>query len=579
MIYKGDLRIGLIILLIFYAASIYSQVKQYPADYFRSPVNFPINLSGNFAELRGNHFHSGIDITTQKEEGKPVYACADGYVSRIKISPYGFGKALYIDHPNGYTTVYAHLKEFNAAIGDWVKTEQYRLEQFDVDLFPPKGLLSVTKGELICLSGNSGSSEGPHLHFEVRNTETEMPIDPQLFGFQVKDFIRPVITALLIYPEGAGSSINGSKTPGNPEIAGWGPVHRFRKQDTISVAGSFSLGIQCYDLLNGSKNKNGISRYSVYMDSVLKFDWKAETFSFSESRYVNSFIDYEVFERTGGRFLRTRIDPNNKLSMYRFAENHGIFKTLPDSIHHIKVVINDAGNNESVLRFTIRGETAGSTIQIPVADKPVLNCLKQNHFSGAGISISFPATCLYDNLVFDFKESDALPFTCSKVYQIHHPGVPLHDYIELTIDPDSAFLNYTGKMTLAMLRPGKQPYSVGGQFEKGVFTAKIREFGKVALMADTTNPVIKPLNIVDGKNITDQKTIRISISDDFSGIRSYRATLNGSWILMDYDPKNRLLEYTRDERLIAGQNEFVLTIVDYCGNTNIYKAMLLNNRN
>ncbi len=569
-------RIGILVLLLLVVYQSFSQEKKYPQDYFSSPVGFPIILSGNFAELRGNHFHSGIDITTQKEEGKTVFACADGYVSRIKISPYGYGKALYIDHPNGYTTVYAHMKGFSIDIGSWVKSEHYRQEQFDVDLFPVKGLLPVKKGEAIGFAGNSGTSEGPHLHFEVRETASEMPVDPQLFGFPVKDYIRPVMSSLMLYPEGEGSSINGAVVPLNMEMAGWGPVHRFRNKDTLKVAGKFSLGLQCYDLLNGSKNRNGINRYAVYIDSVLKFEWQAETFSFSETRYVNSFIDYEIYQRTGNRYLKTKIDPNNKLGMYRFARNRGIFTTLPDSIHHIKVVISDAGNNESFLRFVIWGETAGSTVQKRGSDKPLFYCLKENHFSGEGITISIPATSLYDDLNFEFSVSAALPHTCSKVYQIHNPGTPLHDYVDLTIVPDSAFLNLTGKLTLALLRAGKQPNSVGGQFEKGVFRARIREFGQFALMADTVNPVIKPLNIVDRKDISSQKTIRISISDDFSGIKSYRATLNGKWILMDYDAKNRLLEYQYDEQIVAGQNAFTLTVTDYCGNMNIYEAMLFN---
>lgn len=576
MIHRGDLRIGFIIIFIFSASSLFSQTKQYPTDYFGSPVGFPIILSGNFAELRSNHFHSGIDITTQKEEGKSVFACADGYVSRIRISPYGFGKALYIDHPNGYTTVYAHLKGFNTEIDNWVRSEQYRLEQFDVDLFPPKDLLRVSKGELICLSGNSGSSEGPHLHFEVRDTKSEMPIDPQLFGFPVKDFIRPAITSARIYPEGEGSTINGSYVPLDREIAGWGPVHRLQKQDTVHIAGSFSLGLGCYDLLNGSRNKNGISRYAVFIDSVLKFDWQAETFSFSESRYVNSFIDYANYYKTGNRYLRTRIDRNNKLSMYRNAGCRGIFDVVPDSLHHIRIIITDAGKNESVLRFVAKGEKITTSERQPVSTRPIFNCLKPNTWSEEGIKIDVPVSSLYEDIAFDLTTSDQLPYTWSKIYNIHHPEVPLHDYIGLSIALDSSVVPMGKKLTLASLRPGKSPNSTGGWVENGVFRARIREFGQYAVMADTICPVIKPLNISDCKDISSQKTIRISISDDFSGISSYRATLNGNWILMDYDPKNRLLEYTRDQRLVPGENEFILTIEDYCGNITSFEATLLN---
>ena len=364
-------------LLLFSAFTSVSQ-DRYPKDYFISPVDFPIVLSGTFAELRGNHFHSGIDITTRQTEGKPVFACADGYVSRIKISPYGYGKALYVSHPNGYTTVYAHLSGFNPVIDAWLKSEQYKLEQFDVDLFPAKELLPVLKGEIICYSGNSGSSEGPHLHFEIRDSQTEKPINPQLFGFEIKDFIRPAISAMRIYPEGPGSKIQGADIAYSPEIAGWGPVYRLSNQDTIVIAGDFSIGLLCSDLLNGSKNKNGISRFSVFIDSVPEFEWQAETFTFAETRYINSFIDYPQYHKNGQRFIRTRIDPNNKLSMYKYAGNSGIFNTIPDSVRHIKIVAGDANNNESVLRFVIRGEKPELTENQTVSDKLIFSYLKNN---------------------------------------------------------------------------------------------------------------------------------------------------------------------------------------------------------
>ncbi len=321
-------RIYFILIIIFSVFSLNAQ-DNYPKDYFISPVDFPISLSGTFAELRAGHFHSGIDIRTAGEEGKPIVACADGYVARIKISPYGFGKALYIDHPNGYTTVYAHLQKMSPAIDAWLKSEQYKLEKFDVDLFPPKNLLKVKQGEIICYSGNSGSSEGPHLHFEIRNTKTEMPVNPQLFGLPVKDFIRPVISALRISPEVNGGTINGKTTPLIPELTGWGPVYKLKDKNPININGSYSISVQVSDLLNGSNNKNGIFRFAVYIDSVLCFDWQAETFNFNETRYINSFIDYSHYYNTGKRYITTRIAPNNKLTMYKTATNQGIFYCCP----------------------------------------------------------------------------------------------------------------------------------------------------------------------------------------------------------------------------------------------------------
>jgi len=568
-----------IFVLLFIITSSIGAQSQYPKDYFIPPVDFQLSLSGTFAELRANHFHSGIDIRTNGEEGKPVFACADGYVSRIKISAFGFGKALYIDHPNGYTTVYAHVNGFNPIIDKWVKSEQYRLEQFETDLFPPKDLLLVRQGEMVCYSGNSGSSEGPHLHFEIRNTKTEMPVDPQLFGFQIKDYIRPAITGIRIYPEGAGSRVNGQTNTTDFETAGWGPVYRLKNPDTLLISGDFSIGVMAYDLLNGSKNKNGVSSYSVYIDSLLKFDWLAETFSFSESRYINSFIDYAEYYRSGQRYMRTKVAPNNSLSMYKSAGSRGIFTTTPDSVHSVKIVVKDANKNESILRFSLRGQGKPEILKKAADDKPMISCAKENNnYSAKGITINIPGKSIYEDLTLSYKALKPLITTCSVIHQIHYQEVPLHNYIDLSVAVDSGFVKYGNKLLLAKIRPGKSPSAAGGKYEAGKISARVREFGNYAVMADTAAPVIKPLNISEGKNIAKQATIRISISDNLSGIDTYNAWLNNKWILMDYDAKNRLLQYKIDERLTKGSNEFLIKVVDACGNTGTYEATVINQK-
>lgn len=570
------IRISFILIIIFSVFSLNAQ-DNYPKDYFISPVNFPVSLSGTFAELRAGHFHSGIDIRTAGDEGKPIVACADGYVARIKISPYGFGKALYIDHPNGYTTVYAHLQKMSPAIDAWLKSEQYKLEKFDVDLFPPKNLLKVKQGEVICYSGNSGSSEGPHLHFEIRNTKTEMPVNPQLFGLPVKDFIRPVISALRISPEVNGGTINGKTTPLIPELTGWGPVYKLKDKNPININGSYSISVQASDLLNGNNNKNGIFRFAVYIDSVLCFDWQAETFNFNETRYINSFIDYSHYYNTGKRYITTRIAPNNKLSMYKTATNQGIFTAIPDSIHHLKIVISDAGYNESILRFTVKGgEVMRSEKNQNNSGSIIFSYQKPNSFSEKGLVLVVPGKSLYDDLDFNYSVSGARPNTCSPVYTLHNAEVPLFDNIDVSVVVDSAYRHLGKKLILARLRKDRSPASAGGKYSNGFLKASIREFGQYTVMADTTAPVIKALNISDGEIITTQQSIRIKISDDFSGIGTYNAYLNGKWILMDYDAKNQLLEYLRDDRLLKGENEFLLTIEDNCGNSSTLKTTIID---
>lgn len=586
----------LFLLLIFLPACVFSQ--SYPVDYFTPPLKGVLQLSGTFAELRANHFHSGIDIRTGGKEGLPVYACADGYVVRIRISPGGFGKAVYVNHPNGLTTVYAHMKGFNKQIDTWVKTEQYKVESFDVDLFPPRNQMLVNKGEIIGSSGNSGSSQGPHLHFEVRETATEMPVDPLVFNFPVKDFIRPTLHGLRVYPEGPDALINGRNSPITLLLAGWGPVYRLKITDTIHIAGKFSLGVSASDLLNEASNRNGVVGYEVFIDSLPVFKWKALRFSFSESRYINSFIDYTYYYSTNQRFMRTKTDQGNKLSLYEFNPTKGIFKTLPGKTHNVKVLVTDSKGNESILSFFVKGQNGNADSGKP----PIVNIAnrnmgiaigphketkhagglsftteKVNNFATPDMRISLPGSCLYDSIKFEYGELPPQIGMLSAVHSIHKPEIPLHDYYHLSIRVDSGFSCKAEQLVVVRLNAANKPGSVGGVYENGFMKVKLRDFGRYSVMVDSISPVIKPINVREGMMVGGIDNIKVTISDNLSGIRSYRGTLNGAWILMDYDAKNKLLTYTRDARLLPGKNILILTVEDNAGNISVKQWNLNNN--
>lgn len=550
--------------------------QNYPKGEFISPVEFPLLLSGTFAELRSNHFHSGIDIRTQGVEGKKILACADGYVSRIRISPFGFGKTVYITHPNGYSTVYAHLSGFNPEIAAWSRAEQYRMEQFDVDLFPQAGLISVKQGDLIGYSGNSGSSQGPHLHFEIRDSRTERPVNPLLFGLAVKDFTRPTINGIRLYPEGDNALINGKSTPFNPGIAGWGLSYRLSKSDTIEVSGGVSFGINAHDLLSGSNNKNGINRITVFNGNEIFFEWNAESFSFSETRYINSFIDYAAYSTSRERFMRTKVEPNNKLSLYRKVTENGILNVRADVVYPIRIEIADGSGNTSAINFVIRGKAAESGVIKPKIEGQVFSYKRLNRFVTPHLKISMPGSCLYDSIVFEYNSTASDGKTCAPVHMIHNAETPVHDYYDLSVRVDPAYQKLADKLVVVSLSSNDKPSSLGGKYQNGFVNTRAREFGRFTVMADTVAPVIKPLNISNNKNIGTQKSIRISISDNLSGIKSYRGTLNGKWILMDYDPKNKLLEYRFDELLNQGVNRFFLEVTDDAGNKSSYSALLIN---
>ncbi|MDY0343071.1 MAG: M23 family metallopeptidase [Lentimicrobium sp.] len=562
------------ILIIFNCGIVCSQ-KLYPQDYFRSPTDFALTLSGTFAELRPNHFHSGIDIKTGGVEGKPVYGCADGYVSRIKISPYGFGKALYVVHPNGYTTVYGHLSSFRSDIATYTNQHQYELESFEVDLFLKPGQLKIKKGEVFCYTGNSGSSMGPHLHFEIRDSNTEEPIDPLLFGMPVKDFVRPTLKGFRIYAEGESSVVNGRRGSAEPLLAGWGEDYHFRLGDTVTVAGGVSFGILAWDLLSGASNKNGINRLTVTIDSTIFFNFIAQRFSFSETRYLNALIDYAEYFKTGQRYIRTRKLPNSKLSLYDKVASEGIFYPDAGKTYKMKVELADGSDNISILKFNLRGEPVTEIFKQPLLNGQLFNYQTLNRFSTPHLRLTVPENCLYENIYFEYSAGDALKTTCAPIHAIHTANTPLHNFYELSIRVDSAWRTYKDKLTMVRLNSKNKPTSVGGTYEGGFLSGRVRDFGRYTVMADTVRPTIKPRNISDQKKLSAQSTIECTISDDLSGIKSHRATLNGQWILMEYDAKNSLLTYKFDHRLKSGENKFELVVMDGCLNTATYKATVL----
>lgn len=544
-----------------------------PTDYFSPPLDGILQLSGTFAELRSNHFHSGIDLRTGGKEGLPIRACANGYVVRIRIQPGGFGKALYVNHPNGYTTVYAHLLSFNQAIDDWARARQYEAESFDVDLFPPKDLLRVQKGEIIASSGNSGASEGPHLHFEIRETKTELPMDPMLFGFPIKDFIRPTMNGLRIYPESTESQINSKAEPATFTLSGWGPVYRLKITDTVEIAGRYSIGLSASDLLNESGNKNGVVLYKVLIDSISVFEWNAIKFAFSETRYINSFIDYKYYYSSNQRYMRTRVDPGNKLSMYQ-QKGNGVFTAIPGRTQTVKVIVADSKQNESVLTFIIKGRTPVKQ-PAPVVSGTLFTIDKINTFSARGINLTLPGKCLYDSMRFEYTSAPALPFLLSDIHSLHRQDTPLHEHFDLSIKVRETAKVDPKQLTVVRLNAANKPVSVGGKYENGFIKVRVRDYGRYSVMADSIPPVIKGVNITDNMSTKGINEIRINISDDLSGIRSYRGTINGAWILMDYDQKNKLLTYKRDALLPAGNNTLILTVEDYVGNISVAQWKLI----
>lgn len=573
MPFKKSLYPSLFLALFFIKSFSFAQ-PHYPQNYFRSPLDIPLYLSGNFAELRSNHFHAGIDLKTEGVTGKYVYAAADGYISRIKVSPFGYGKAIYIKHANGYTSVYAHLKEFSKEVDKLVKGQQYKQKKFSVNIYPPSSSLRIKKGDIIALSGNSGGSGGPHLHFEIRDSKTEHPLNPLLFGFKIKDTIKPKIYNLAVYPQDQNSFIDNKNS--NALFTVKGQNGRYHCPDNpIEVHGNIGFGVFTYDFLNGSSNKCGVYSIELYIDSTLRYSYKLNKFSFSESRYINSHMDYEANVKRKRKIHKTFVEPNNKLSIYNNIVNRGIFNFNDDKIHHVSFILKDAYQNMSTLNFKVQSsKTVSDTLFINCKSnhKCIMPYQKKNFFNQGDIILSIPENSLYDTLYFTYEKSEHNCAVYSPIHHVHNKYTPVHKSYKLSIKPENLPDELYSKALIASIDEKNELSYVGGNYSDGYISTKTKTFGDFVIAIDTIVPKIKPINIYNNKDLSQSKKIDIKITDELSGIDLYNGFIDDKWALFEYDGKNDKLTYFFDDtRITKGKSHTLrLIVIDKKGNKSEY---------
>jgi len=541
--------------------------------YYAVPVKIPLFLAGNFAELRPNHFHGGIDIKTQGRTGLEVEAAADGYISRITISPTGYGRALYIDHPNGTTTVYGHLESFVPQIDDYIRNIQYEKKTFTIDQTVPPGLLPVKKGEQIAKSGNAGSSAGPHLHFEIRRTKEEIMLNPLMFNMPVKDKLKPIIQALMVYPLSDDASVSGKQTPQKFEITKTPNGYQLKLNQPIPVFGNIGFGVQSVDLLDGSPNRCGIYSIKLFIDGQLIYSFKMDEVVINDSKYVNSHMDYALAMRSGQRLYRTWLEPGNKLQIYDKVEKRGIFEANDEKLHQVKYEIADVYGNSTNLAFKIQSK------EVKVNPKPAKGELfkynKHNQIKDEGIKFSIPEGALYSDVDFQYKRKPALSKFYSPVFQLHNGSVALHFACPLRIKAVNLPESLQSKVMLAQIDPSTgRIYSATGKFDDGWVEGNIRTLGSYTLAVDTEAPKITSLNTTDKKAPKDPNILKFKITDNLSGIETFRGTIDGKWVLFEYDLKNNLLTYTFDKARFkfGGTHQLNLEVTDFKGNTSTYKT-------
>ena len=536
-----------------------SQTK-YPQDYFRVPLDIPMILAGTFGELRTAHFHSGMDLKTQQKEGLRVYTAAEGYVSRIKISNWGYGKAIYITHPNGYTTVYAHLKKFNEKIENYIRDYQYKVEKEEVQLFPKKGRLLVEKDEIIAFSGSTGGFIAPHLHFEIRNTKTEKIINPMHFGLIPSDTKKPVINHLRAYPFTDSSHVNTS----NIEI----PI-AFKqlktgtyKSDQIEAFGKIGFAINTYDQQDGALNKNGIYKIELFVNGSKTFEHKVETFSFDESKYINLLIDYPFYAQYKRKYQKTYIHPENKLSTYTPIVGKGYIEIEDGLSYQVVIKSTDFVGNTSSLTIPITGHKSTPKIVKKKTKTPFY--IPKNlavKFNIENVQLDFSANTFYDNLYLDIKNSDS-------IISIHKPEVPLHKSYTISFDVSAFTKEQKEKLYIAQVQKNKYFNYCNTLKNDSLFKTSTKSLGNFKLHSDTVPPVIYNCSFYENQNLSNFRFFTIQIKDTLTGVKSYRGEIDGKWIRMELNVKTNTLTYDfHDNTLQKGKHIFTLIAMDNVGNT------------
>ena len=555
------------IIFLFFLVSITSFAQNnYPSDYFRSPLDIPLRLAGTFGELRNNHFHAGIDIKTNRRIGLPVYATADGYISRIKVAIWGYGKVIYINHPNGFTTVYAHLNKFGDGIQEYVKSIQYEKKSYETgNIFLKENQIKVTKGQIIGYSGRTGGFVAPHLHYEIRNTKTEKIINPLLFGIKIQDSIAPKIKKLIAYPMGSDSRINRSLKNQSLSI----------KKDSLnnyianrlSASGKIGFGVNVYDLLGKELNKNGIYSLEMKINGIRHYYHDVETFSFSESKFINLLIDYEYYSKYKSRIQKTFREKENKLSIYKgLIEEGGI--TINEGLNYqVEIIAKDFIGNSSSLKIPVVGLKSESILN-QERDTTAYKIVKKEFqkFSKNGVTIAFPKNTFYKDLFLNFSVND-------RIATIHKPIIPLDKKFTITFDSIMYKRSEVNQIYIANMNNKKYPYYMDTRKKSDKIFTTTKTLGKYGLLIDNQIPKIYNSNFKDNDWMSRLRYLTIKISDSQSGIKSYEASIDNEWILMEYDVKKKKLSYDfRDKKLVGSKHIFKLVVSDNVGNTNTYKS-------
>ncbi len=556
-----------VILFLLLISSVNSFAQQrsfgYDFNYFRSPMEIPLQLTANFGELRPNHWHMGLDIRTQQKENLPIYAAADGYVAKIFIHPQSYGRAIYINHPNGLTTLYAHLNDFFPALEKYVVEQQYKKESWAGVINIPSGLFNVSKGQIIANSGNSGGSMGPHLHFEIKETITDRCLNPLLFNFPVKDIIPPVIQKLAIYDRGRSVY---EQTPELFNVKKTG--ERYTPLIPLIITGNkkISFAIGAYDRDNSSTSRQGIYSAKLFLDELPLLLFRLDSVEYSERTYINAQIDYKYYTEKGAYLQHVSILPGNLSEVYKKISSDGAIEFTDTLPHDIRIEVRDVNLNSSELFFRIQYSESLAVQQKENSGQQYFYPGMVNVFEEKDFEVYLPEDCLYDAFqAMYYRNENFQKNAVSAVHKLNDPFIPVQDSFTVRIKPNQT-IPAELKDKVVIQRSYLNSSSIKKVSWKGEWMmASFGDFGEFQAFIDSTPPTINSLGNKDTLDLSKENRIVFQPTDDFGVIKNFRAELDGKWLMFTND-KSKNFVYKFDDRCSYGIHELKVSVEDLVGN-------------
>ncbi len=541
----------------------FGNTKNYPQGYFIYPIKAAVGLNANFGELRPNHWHMGLDCKSDKAENKDLIAAADGYIAKVKVEPWGFGRAIYINHPNGYTTLYAHCNDFYPELEKYIKQQQYAKKSWKLFLDSiPANLLQVKKGQFIAKSGNTGGSLGPHLHFEIRDTKSDKVLNPLLFGFNIPDNVKPVIQKVVVYDRCQSVYEQNAKIIAvNGATAA--PINIKTEQVSFAIAAT--------DAVSGNTNPNGIYQATVYDNGVALCGFQMDSISYDETRYLNAHIDYKMKDNGGSYVQHLSALPGYNNGVYKKFKNDGVVNLMDGKVHLIKIEVKDCAGNTTVVQFNVVNKDITNTrckdeFAVNRSQYFLPNTL--NAFDNGQIKFTLPQNALYDSIHFKYgKGSATYPNMYSPVHLVHYASVPVHSYYTMQIKANANLPEtFKNKMIIKRLYTGSKFDVVKAKQNGDWYSGDFRGFGNFVLLYDNVAPTITPVGIKEDANLSKAAGFSFMIKDENEELKNFSATIDGKWIVCSND-KGVTFKHKFDEQTTPGNHQLKIYVEDAAGNS------------